>query len=539
MKFKLLLVLLFISTFSSAQWNSNPLFTGLFHSQLAPNEVTTCVDDSGNIFLASFHATGGDIRIQKFDSSGNLLWGFQGVLLNSNNNIQRLPAMVPDNSGGCYVAYINDANPLGPYIQHLNYSGTAQFPGYGVRIVTTTGLLWENLQLVRDAQHLFCTMTLEKPSTVNQVYAQKLDLALNPVWDSAGVNVALPNVEYENRACLTDGNGGIYVLYSRYFSTFNQYLQIQHLNQNGIKQWNTVPELNTGKPIGNGKQVFKKYTQNELYICWDGGGNSLNTGIYLSKIGSNGIKVWGASPITVIDTTDLQDRPDMDVDSAGNTYVAWRDRKLVNAHQCYAQMILPNGSIAWNKPAGIDTGYQTNYIFPKLICEEDGLHVFWTQYNTNYEIRTTVIDTAGNELCNPGGIGIVPSGYLNIIDPNILSMPQGGYAIVSTDVNSFTSLYIHYTNSNCIVPVNIEEHSNETAFMIYPNPSAGIVNIKRTSPTPVQSQILTITDQQGRIIKQVEMGPLTNEIRINTEEIPNGLYFIQCGAQIEKWMNVQ
>ena len=142
MKSKLLLVLLFISTFSSAQWNSNPLLTGLFHSTLAPKEVTTCVDDSGNIFLASFHATGGDIRIQKFDSSGNLLWGFQGVLLNSNNNIQRLPAMVPDNSGGCYVAYINDANPLGPYIQHLNYSGTAQFPGYGVRIVTTTGLLW-------------------------------------------------------------------------------------------------------------------------------------------------------------------------------------------------------------------------------------------------------------------------------------------------------------------------------------------------------------------------------------------------------------
>lgn len=76
------------------------------------------------------------------------------------------------------------------------------------------------------------------------------------------------------------------------------------------------------------------------------------------------------------------------------------------------------------------------------------------------------------------------------------------------------------SNSIRIIAVGIEDQMGPSQIRIYPNPSNGIVNLKRSTSDVLQMQLFNL---QGQLIKQELLLPSTNQIQLPEA---SGLYFI-------------
>ena len=53
-----------------------------------------------------------NIKVQRVDPDGNVLWGFAGVLVCGSSNDQRYPVIAPDWYGGAYIAWQDERDNL-------------------------------------------------------------------------------------------------------------------------------------------------------------------------------------------------------------------------------------------------------------------------------------------------------------------------------------------------------------------------------------------------------------------------------------------
>lgn len=527
--------------FGYGQWPnpSFPIWTGINAGHLSENSISKAIDANGAIFIATMepNINGSDIWIQKIDSSGNLLWGFTGVQVLPSTNTQKNPEVLPDGSGGCYLAYFDDNAPFGAFVQHFDATGTPLLSGRGRKLVSHTSNFWDDLSMVTDGQFLYCSMTLDKPATNEQVYAQKLDLNLNLLWDTTGIAVSPSANEYQNRSCLPDGQGGLTVLFTRYFSSINQYLRVQHLDANGNLLWSSNgTEVNTGQPTGEGRSILERGPQNNFYVCWDGGTNSLFTGIYLSKIDSAGVLSWGNAPVTVFDTINKQDLPDLEIDTNGNAYVTWRDFRSGVGFNCYVQKVSQTGSLLWSIPTAIDTLQQPQYVFPRILLLSNGLHVYWGSYTSNYILKKQVIDGNGNKRCTPSGFDLSSPGFTPVIDNYLIRMPQGGICFLLTNMTgSLNNVYIEYNHTSCVVPVAAEEIPDNTTFNIYPNPASDLLIVEKGPGEKVIAE-LTICDIQGRLLLHHPLSTSEKTTPVSLKSLPAGLYLLILGEMKQKFI---
>lgn len=541
MKKNLLGLLFSIACLSlQAQWPtpSAPVLTGLFHSTLAVDNVSKVIDVNGNIFIAAENPNinGSDIWIQKMDSSGNLLWGFAGVQVQPGTATQKFPVVLADQNGGCFLGYFDDNAPFGAFVQHYDASGNPLLNGRGRKLLSHTSNFWDDLSMVTDGQYLYCTMTLEKPATNDQVYAQKMDYNLNLQWDTTGIAVSPAANEYQNRTCLPDGNGGLLVLFTRYFSNVNQVFRVQHLDAAGNLLWNAGAgtELNNGTPAGDGRSLLKQGPQRSHYVCWDGGTNALFSGIYLSKVDSAGNKPWGTSALTVIDTTNVQDLPDLAIDTNGNAYVSWRDRRSVTGHDCHVQKINNTGSKLWGLDGvAIDTLHQPQYIFPRIGLFNNGLHVYWCAYTSDYVLKKQVLDSNGTKRCVPTGFDMTSPGFTPIIDDYLLPMPQGGICVLLSNLNAGPSLYIEYDHTGCVLPTGIFEHPENDGLQVFPNPVSDVLTIQMTQGLKSGS-LISLYDLNGRILLEKVVPENTSTCMLSLHTLAEGIYIIKVGEVVLK-----
>ena len=101
-------------------------------------DISVTVDNSKNIFLAwqDFRNDAyGDIYVQKLDLFGNSLWKKNGIVVTNLNGAEIKPNIASDESGGCYVAWIENILKVKKlYVQKIDSSGQKSFGQYGIFI---------------------------------------------------------------------------------------------------------------------------------------------------------------------------------------------------------------------------------------------------------------------------------------------------------------------------------------------------------------------------------------------------------------------
>ncbi|HRC32512.1 MAG TPA: T9SS type A sorting domain-containing protein [Bacteroidia bacterium] len=529
------LALIILSGNVTAQWttdanNDTPTYLAPLSSNGMGNSFTSDVDEQGNIFIGiTISQFGGDIALQKVDSNGYQQWGTSGVVITSTTfNAQSSPFIIADDIGGCYVAYDDNDFFNGAFIQHFDAQGIPQIPGKGKLILQNAYQTFGDISMLKQDNFLYISLTAEKLSD-KQVYLQKMDFNLNYVWDSTGVNLSLPGVDELQSKIISDGVGGMVVLYNRYYSLFNYQVRAQRVDSAGNILWGPVGKfLNPANLLYSPSMKITADTNYHFYVVWDAGANT-NSDIYAQKLDTAGNFLWGVTELHVCDTVRVQNFPDVVADNNGGAYFVWSDRRSsIPIDYCFAQYINSAGQKLWTKQGlAIDTLPYYNAIYPKLYYDSFGLNVFWTGTSSGNRIYKQVLDSNGIQKCTAYGVPVTGLDHFSFDSDNIIPLANGDAVVACID--AFNFLYLKYVPSGCsFTSVSVSESNFEHDFIIAPNPAVSntllIFDIKKQTEVTI-----TIYDIAGKRMMhsnlKADLG--RNNIPLNLATWPKGFYTVE------------
>jgi hypothetical protein len=503
-----------------AQWSTNvPQWSGFGDPGLYDRSLDASTDAQGNVFLVA--VAGSTLGLQRWDVLGLPSWG-SGLIVPDASVVNRDHVVVPDGEGGCYLAYVRSALPAGAYVQHLDANGSLMFPWPGQRVNTLASLFWADVWMVRDDSHLYLTFSSEAANGLGLAYGQKFDLALNRLWGDTGVVISADTSDHLNARCLPDGRGGLFALYRASFNASNTYMRMQHMDSLGVAQWGAGLKLHTTLPVGAlGRAFLEQGAFGDLYACWDGGSNALQSGIYLSRVDTTGTLRWGNVPVVVSNANDIQDLPSLQVDANGDAYVAWRDLRALPAVQVRMQRVDTAGTLRWTPERTIEPD-GLNTVFPKLVGEDGGIRLFWSAFlDGTYRILTQVLDSAASAQCTLPGETIGAPDHRLVLDDLLLEMPQGGYVLVVSTASFTSGAYVHYVEPQCGLNTATGELPGTEEVRLWPSPTADVLHVN----AGMEVQHVTVTDLQGRPMGSALQngGPM---VEISLGALAPGMYLV-------------
>ena len=176
-------------------WGSGVVFTESgFNYTLADLHAA----DNGSAILSwerdSGFSSNHQLRANKLDSSGNLLWGSGNVDIFDVGSLQfgNFPYFVPDGSGGAVFAWYTSSPTLQCFAQHVRADGSQAFPQNGSAVSTNTANVRvspsASYRATTDETFVFWTEEDSNQFT-NGVSGQKFDGSGNRQWGATGVTI--------------------------------------------------------------------------------------------------------------------------------------------------------------------------------------------------------------------------------------------------------------------------------------------------------------------------------------------------------------
>ena len=243
-----------------------------------------------------------DIYAQRVDSGGNFVWASQGVPVCSlSGSWSNYPAMISDGRGGAIIAWEDNRGGLGytrVFAQRLDSLGN--------RLWTENGVLVCNqmsgyVDLCTDGQGgaiIAYVDGRDQANTSDNIYAQRIDSAGNPVWAIDGVPVCTADSIQFWPFISSNRNGGAIITWWDDYRNGGTNMDAcgQMLNSLGNIKWTINGETFSTKP-GNQKS-FKSISDNngDALIGWYDY-SVLNS--YMQCIDSNDIKQWGDTGVVI------------------------------------------------------------------------------------------------------------------------------------------------------------------------------------------------------------------------------------------------
>ena len=157
----------------------------------------------------------------------------------------------------------------------------------------------------------------------------------------------------------------------------------------------------------------------------------------------------------------------------------------------------------------------------------------WEDYITTGLDRPTGIDIVEDRMI----VSNYNTGDINLYDisgptPVLLEIiPTGSNGIMGIKVgpdgliwyvNSVTDKVMRITQQS----VSIQEMSEEVQFSVMPNPANTFFTVSYSNTLHFDKLDIQVLDISGRIVKSETTG-LSNSIRIETTELPSGVYFLR------------
>jgi len=430
---------------------------------------------------------------QRIDSSGQRLWGINGVVVAQHENAYSLDlvAACGDGSSGCYV-------------------------------------FWG---IFHDRQHI-------------DLMAQHLDSQGNFMWDSSGVMISNQFVSYVSPVpCLAvdDEVGGTICLY--YDSTG---AKMQRLDKQGQFLWGEGKSISplgwwpNMRKDGKGGIIIAHYY--ETYSKESG----LKGIVAAQRINKDGNILWDSKGVVI---TELADHytfaPTLAIDQSINSYIVWKDRRSGD-QDVYAQLLNPNGEPQWQKDGINVSQFNSTKDIHKtdiVLAPDYSIIVVWrdwAQEGDTRSLRAQRIDVEGNYLWPED---VVVTNREQNSNYKIASDDNGGAIVCWYEIPPEIGIYAQQINYlgelGKVITTSVKEQDlqsmpqNIQLFHNYPNPFNSETVIKFNMPQASHVQ-LTVFNLAGREVitlldNKIEAGE--KEVKWNGKnkhgnEVSSGLYFV-------------
>jgi hypothetical protein len=362
--------------------------------------------------------TGGDIYVQRINSSGTVLWGTNGHAICGATDIQAYPELCSDGAGGAIVTWRDSRNYASTgvdiYAQRVSADGTPLWTPFGVPICTTTGNQLDPI-ITGDGSGGAVIAWMDSRSAYTNTYMQRVNASGVKHWTSDGVGYLINT----NATWLTgrspivgDGTGGAIVVYvDDYSGSTDLDIRAVRVNGSGNLAWSP----------GSRVICWETGIQKDPRVVSDNGGAAIVTwtdyragtsdpNIYAQKIDTSGALKWTVGGACVCGVTGTQEAPTIAGDVFRGAIITWNDSRAVNISgvDVYAQRLDEWGTPQWTTD-GIPVSIAGSNQYSPFIASAGscGAIVVWYDYrnvgSSNWDIYAQRVFCDGS-LIAPTGV---------------------------------------------------------------------------------------------------------------------------------------
>jgi hypothetical protein len=401
------------------------------------------------------------IYLQHMDSNGVPLWGANGIRVSFSDKFQYSPTVISDGSGGAIILWIQGLN-TGDYAdknfaaQRVSSSGQLLWGSNGVA-VTTGGNVVDPVLVSDNAGGALVGWT--HLGTYDDVYAQRVSASGALLWQSGGYPLSVAPDHQFLLSGAADGSGGAWFVWvdrrnSPWHNVFSQ-----HLDRNGTplfpadgRKLNSTSSGATSPNVvsdGAGGAIvawydYRNHPIGDYSSAWD---------IYAVHLDSGGQDLWSPAEQQVVGgTTALATSTSIKMldDGQGGAVVAWddirnQDTVVRKKKETYAQRINGAGQPLWLS-GGVKVlaaeGYDTA---PTIIPSGDGgLLAAWQDLKFgSFDIYLQQLKSDGSLRWGENGIW-AHSGSDDQVDPYLVPLGGNRLAITWNDWSNFFTTGIDF-----------------------------------------------------------------------------------------------
>ena len=406
---------------SNAQWSSDPAANlqvcDVTGDQALPKVANT---SDGGCYIAWFDNRNGSyaVYLQRLDALGNKLWATNGMLVSDNPQSSSLVdwAIASDNHNNAIVTFTDtrDNDSLHAFAYLVDTSGNMLWGANGIRL-SGEGDYQPNPVACQtsDGNYVFAWIVA---ADTQKIALQKISLAGQKMWGADPIIYASgTNENYTYPAVIPSDNGSVIVVHTGYTGPFYAavvHIYAQKFDTDGNPVWanpgGVAIQDRGGIPFYVHPMVISD-NSNGVFVTWydDWDSNNLFSS-FAQHITSTGTVMFPANGAEVSTNTTMHHLyPTLAYNSgADELYCFWlEETSLQDNFAVYGQKFDASGNRLWNSNGVAFTSMTQNAMFqPHALPTDTSVFVIYIQGNqsgVNQGVYSFMSNSAGDLVWNP------------------------------------------------------------------------------------------------------------------------------------------
>ena len=383
-----------------------------------------------------------DVYAQRFNADGIPLWDENGLPICQKNRDQRWLRMVR-NGNRIIIAWTDQRAPgnWDVYAQAVDLSGNKLMPDGGAPVCTHPADQ-SDIEMLTDGSGgaIIVWKDRRRDPDLHDLYVQRIDAAGQPMWEIDGVPVFQSKALQSTPRLVPGDTDSFYVVWWEVIGYEQWDIMARRIGMDGKYRWKqpTLVSPMEGlqgepRPISDG--------QGGLIVVWQVYENFINDDFYAQRINPAGNKVWEINGVSICDAEGVQKHAAITSDGRGGAIAVWRDERDVFS-DLYAQRIDAGGTLRW-KPNGIPLctagGYQDKPFLAR--CGDNQFFAAWLDFREDYgeqsndAIYGQKINLEGETLWTENGLPLCTADGVQQ-PPYIVESESGKLSVVWSDARS-------------------------------------------------------------------------------------------------------
>lgn len=513
-----------------SQWSNNSsLNTPICIAANKQVDPRILEDGKGGAFIVwkDYRNSVPDVYVQRIDQNGFVNWTIDGVGACTDAADQSTPNFCSDGQGGCIVAWSDWRSGIERdlYAQRLDSSGNILWTTNGV-VVTNKSNREHNEKIVSDGFGGAIVVWEQQGSNGQwDEWAQRINSNGNPMWISGGIPLSTVVSNKINGRIEADGLGGAFIVWQDFRNGFDNDIYAQHMDGQGNRLWGDNAKLICN---ANGTQASPKIEPDPLnggiYTVWVDSRNN-NSDIYGQRIDANGNLLWMNNGFAICNNVGNQSALDILTDgSVDGIICSWKDNRSMN-YDVYAQRVNPSGIAQWASngvPICINLNDQLN---PNIsIDNSGGAIISWQDSLTgNFDIRAQRVSSNGSLLWNNSGVILANAIGDQTSVKNCTDGGSGSIFVFMDKRTGTNDIYAHHLYGSGLPESLADIPTNQMDdVQVYPNPFKNEIYIQSKQMNLHDFSILTL---DGKIVFSGKLEYLKNN-RVIVDHLSPGVYML-------------
>ncbi len=416
------------------------------------NQISPQMISVGTSVIVTWQDHRGDysnIYTQKIDSHGNIVWDKNGVAVCKVPANQMAPELASDGKGGAIITWYDYRSKLGEdiYAQNINAAGSPEWQTDGVPVCTENGTQWFP-KILSDGAGGAVICWNDKRGTDYDIYIQRLDPKGSSLWQVNGIPVCKYN-ENQELCQIASCDADSFVIVWQDYRNMDANIYAQKMNMDGRYLWK-MDGVKVCDTRGNQERPQIAAGKDPVIFWTDFRKGSGNSDIFCQKMSATGTPEWDPHGVPICEAPGNQDNIRTVPDGTGGAVIVWEDNRSSGAG-IFARRVKNDGSTAWAADGTVVCTEKNDAEFPQISTSNGNIVIAWQdKRNGGTDVLAQSLDMNGKTNWRNNGLEIVTGlGFVSHQKPRIKRIGEVEYIIVWEDGrNGYSNIYAQKIDNN-------------------------------------------------------------------------------------------